>query len=306
MYDGESVDSSPVLATWDGPAHPGKDDGTIEAQSKRSGGVLTVKVEAAGSCPTFGLMFDYNIHPPKDEEDEKWPAVAAAAAAEPTTFATWGDMGTFMPLGFAVMDKVVQVHNNTPFDFVLHQGDIAYAGVDTAIPELNITNDDELELIWDLFGRQIEAVAATTPYITGVGNHEAWYNFSSFTSRYPMPDRYDQSRLNLNRNRNSTSHSHSNPPFWFSYDHGLVHVVSLSSEHDYWSPHNPQVAWAEADLAAAANNRENVPWIVVAIHRPFYSSDKSEYVCQLSPPPIRFVFRELDEKDGASRSPSYG
>ena len=71
MYDGESVDSSPVLATWDGPAHPGKDDGTIEAQSKRSGGVLTVKVEAAGSCPTFGLMFDYNIHPPKDEEDEK-------------------------------------------------------------------------------------------------------------------------------------------------------------------------------------------------------------------------------------------
>ena len=42
------------------------------------------------------------------------------------------------------------------------------------MPELNITGNDELEYIWDLFMRQIEPVAATTPYMTGNGNHEAW------------------------------------------------------------------------------------------------------------------------------------
>ena len=42
------------------------------------------------------------------------------------------------------------------------------------MPELNITKNDELEYIWDLFMRQIEPVAATTPYMVGNGNHEAW------------------------------------------------------------------------------------------------------------------------------------
>ena len=42
------------------------------------------------------------------------------------------------------------------------------------MPDLNITKNDELEYIWDLFMRQIEPVAATTPYMVGNGNHEAW------------------------------------------------------------------------------------------------------------------------------------
>ena len=46
--------------------------------------------------------------------------------------------------------------------------------MDTSVPELNITKNDELEYIWDLFMRQIEPVAATTPYMVGNGNHEAW------------------------------------------------------------------------------------------------------------------------------------
>lgn len=72
-------------------------------------------------------------------------------------------MGTVMPFGYAVFDKVAEIHASNPFDFVLHQGDISYAGVDISEKPLNITKDDEFEYIWDLFGRQIEPVAATAP-----------------------------------------------------------------------------------------------------------------------------------------------
>ena len=201
------------------------------------------------------------------------------------------------------------------------------------IPALNITSGDELELLWDLFGRQIESVAATTPYITGVGNHEAWYNWSSFAARYPMPSSpfssvamattaaaaasYDgvsdgegvvttasprditaitataaAAAAATTTAYNNLDGNHANPPFWFSFNHGLVHVVSLSSEHDY-SPSSAQVAWADADLASAAKNVGAVPWIVVAIHRPFYSSDKSEFDAHKPGAPLLAAFEPM-------------
>ena len=60
VYDGDTVSSNAVLAKWNGPAHPGEDDGGIQAQSKHAG-PLTVKLDAAGSVSTFGFMFDYTI-----------------------------------------------------------------------------------------------------------------------------------------------------------------------------------------------------------------------------------------------------
>ena len=46
---------------------------------------------------------------------------------------------------------------------------------------MNITNKDECEWIWDLWGQQIEPLAAHMPYMTGVGNHEKFYNWTAFT-----------------------------------------------------------------------------------------------------------------------------
>ena len=177
------------------------------------------------------------------------------------SFATYGDMGTVMPLGFKVFDKVLQEHAREPFDFVLHQGDISYAGVDTSIPILNITKNDEWEYIWDLFGRQIEPIASNIPYMTGVGNHEAWYNFTSFKARYVMP---------YPTNNNS---------FWFSFDVGPVHVISASSEHDL-SKNSSQYQWLVHELQQSKamkknNNTTAGKWIVFAIHRPFYCSDEN-------------------------------
>lgn len=59
----------------------------------------------------------------------------------------------------------------------------SYAGVDAAVAPLNMSKDDEIEAVWDLYGRQIEPVSSRIPWQTGVGNHEAWYNFSSYRGK---------------------------------------------------------------------------------------------------------------------------
>lgn len=181
---------------------------------------------------------------------------AAPSPSEKVAFATFGDMGTVIPAGWWVTQKLIQEQKQRPVSLVFHQGDISYAGIDRNFPHLGITSQDEWEFVWDLFGRQIAPVASAIPWVTGVGNHEAWYNWSAFVTRYPMPGRS----------------AGSSPPFWFSFDWGPVHFTSVSSEHDY-SPGSAQLEWVERDLANAASNRDTVPWIVVTIHRPFLCSD---------------------------------
>ena len=58
-------------------------------------------------------------------------------------------------------------------------------------------------------------------------------------------------------------------------DYGRVHLTFMSTEHPY-NVGSPQYEWLQADLAAAAANRENVPWIILTGHRPMYSSDADE------------------------------
>ena len=54
-----------------------------------------------------------------------------------------------------------------------------------------------------------------------------------------------------------------------------MHIISLSAE-SYWGrapnlhPGKPQYNWLQNDLIQASNNRQNQPWIIVLMHRPFY------------------------------------
>jgi acid phosphatase type 7 len=50
---------------------------------------------------------------------------------------------------------------------------------------------------------------------------------------------------------------------WYSYDWGRVHFVALDTESDYTT----QVRWLDEDLA-----RTTLPWKIVYLHRPPYSS----------------------------------
>lgn len=73
---------------------------------------------------------------------------------------------------------------------------------------------------------------------------------------------------------------------WYSFEHGPIHITSLSSETDYkGEPSNEfadpprngnfgdQLAWVEADLKKADANRANVPWIIVGMHHPVEGLD---------------------------------
>ena len=77
---------------------------------------------------------------------------------------------------------------------------------------------------------------------------------------------------------------------WYSYDHGMVHFVSVDTETDIpnapdadypagpFAPSGQQLAWLRADLAAV--NRTITPWVIVFGHRPYYTSGDSCAPCQ--------------------------
>jgi hypothetical protein len=66
--------------------------------------------------------------------------------------------------------------------------------------------------------------------------------------------------------------SEGNHNAWFSYDYGNVHMISISTEECFEST-CPQMVWVENDMKKAYENRDNVPWIVLSMHRPMYCSD---------------------------------
>lgn len=129
----------------------------------------------------------------------------------------------------------------------LQAGDIAYSGTGESW---------SFEFIWDIFGRQTESWASIIPYMLGVGNHEKYFNFTAFNTRYQMPS--------------DTSGGYAN--FWMSFDHSFAHWTFMSTEHDY-APGSPQYNWLVQDFEKAVKNRKNVPWIFLVGHRPMFSSD---------------------------------
>jgi hypothetical protein len=170
---------------------------------------------------------------------------------EEVRFATFGDMGTYMPFGHMVSKMISNFHTAKAYDFVFLTGDIAYAGI-------GHKEIDELEPIWDLFGEQIESFASNLAFMPGVGNHEAPNNFTSYLYRYRLP-RKSENQTNL----------------WFSFNYGQVHIVYISSEHEYGFG-SEQYDFLEEDLKSAREN-PHIKWIIVGAHKAFYYSDKKEY-----------------------------
>jgi hypothetical protein len=67
-----------------------------------------------------------------------------------------------------------------------------------------------------LFGELTQKFAAYTAFMPGVGNHEAYYNFTAYFNRYILPRTFPEQTN-----------------FYFSFDYGQVHFVHFSSEHPY-------------------------------------------------------------------------
>jgi hypothetical protein len=80
--------------------------------------------------------------------------------------------------------------------------------------------------------------------------------------------------------------NHTGSLAWYSFDAGPIHVVQMSSEHD-WLEGSEQHEWLDQDLARADANRVHVPWVVVTAHRMMYSTQ----LCEDADNKTSFIFR---------------
>jgi len=181
------------------------------------------------------------------------------------TFVAFGDMGVDdTPKAMTTIDRVAT--NIDDIDFVLHFGDISYAL--------------GLGYVWEQFFRIVEPVARRIPYMITIGNHE--YDHTSGGENDPSG-----AGLGFHPswgNYGDDSHGECSVPmyhrfhmpdngfhiYWYSFDYGNVHVVMISTEHNY-TQGSPQYEWMEEDLNSV--NRSITPFVVVTGHRPMYTSE---------------------------------
>ena len=186
-------------------------------------------------------------------------AAPTPSANAPTRVIVKADMGTVVPMGFAVAQQIERDHALLPFDLAVLAGDLAYATVSPP--------RDEFEEVWDAWGRMIEPYTSTLPFMANVGNHEhtpgtltnssGTFNvdYAAYMARYAA--------VPANGNGN----------LWYSFDFGSAHYTYIDSEEDQ-SVGSPQLTWLQADLARV--NRAITPWLFVFQHRPLLCSTASE------------------------------
>lgn len=145
-------------------------------------------------------------------------------------------------------------------DMVLHLGDFAY------------DLDTDAGRTGDQFMRNIEQVAARVPYMVNHGNHEG-----GEVARAHYIERFRSQPSNADPPTFTTVNGETTNTMYFSWDHGLVHWVTLSTEFwfgltDTKTTKQTMLDWLRTDLVAANANREAIPWIVVQAHRSIYCS----------------------------------
>ncbi|XP_021291540.1 purple acid phosphatase 23 isoform X2 [Herrania umbratica] len=116
---------------------------------------------------------------------------------------------------------------------------------------------------WDGWGRFMKPLISRVPMMVIEGNHEiepqvAGITFKSYLTRFAVP----------------AEESGSNTNFYYSFDAGGVHVIMLGAYVDYNST-GAQYAWLKEDLHKV--DRMVTPWLVAAMHPPWYNSYSSHY-----------------------------
>eukprot|EP01061_Rhynchopus_euleeides_P006679 TRINITY_DN15726_c0_g1_i1.p1 TRINITY_DN15726_c0_g1~~TRINITY_DN15726_c0_g1_i1.p1 ORF type:complete len:536 (+),score=185.13 TRINITY_DN15726_c0_g1_i1:42-1649(+) len=123
--------------------------------------------------------------------------------------------------------------------------------------------------------KNVEQFAARVPYMVNHGNHEDYNgNLEHYVERFRnMPSNADPATI-------VTANGEATNSLYFSFDSGLVHYISISTE--LWVgvgtdkvSNKTLLAWLERDLVAANSNRHNVPWIIISGHRALYTSEPS-------------------------------
>lgn len=158
------------------------------------------------------------------------------------TFAIIADMDFDANATIANLNTLVQ---NGKVQCIVHSGDESYA--------------DGYEPHWDVFFNRIQSFAARVPYMATPGNHEFWYNFTSYKHRFFFPGALDQGG--------------SGDGMFYSWNAGLTHFVAGNSETpiDTANFSSAFLTYLEKDLASV--DRAVTPFVVVHFHRPMYCSN---------------------------------
>ncbi|KAJ6003977.1 hypothetical protein N7522_005622 [Penicillium canescens] len=200
-------------------------------------------------------------------------------------------------------------------DFLWHPGDIAYADywlkeeIQGFLPNTTIGDGAKVyESLLNQYYDEVSAISARKPYMVGPGNHEANCDNGGTTDKAHnitydvsicMPGQTNFTGFR-NHFRMPSAQSGGLENFWYSFDHGMVHYVTLDTEtdlgHGLIAPDEPggpeaeksgpfavrdaQLNWLKKDLASV--DRKKTPWIVVAGHRPWYVSaaNRSSTICE--------------------------
>jgi len=139
--------------------------------------------------------------------------------------------------GLDVSEAIVQ---DTEAQLVTISGDISYA--------------DGEQSVWDQWFSTQQESMVSIPWLTAVGNHEnePGYEFTPYLHRFDSDQQIESET------------------FWYSRNIPGVHMVFMSTEHDY-SAGSIQYSWLEQDLSAV--NRDVTPFVIVYGHKPMYSSN---------------------------------
>jgi hypothetical protein len=217
--------------------------------------------------------------------------------------------------------------NINDYELVVHPGDFAYADDWYLKPKNLLDGVDAYEAILEQFYDQLAPIAGRKPYMASPGNHEAdceeidyttflcpagQKNFTDFNNRFgqSMPTAFASTssdgtaKVNANKAKLLAK-----PPFWYSFEYGMVHVVMFDTETDFtnapdgpggsagldsgpFGATNQQMEFLEADLASV--DRTVTPWLIVGGHRPWYSTGGSDNICS----PCQTAFEPLLYKYG--------
>lgn len=186
-----------------------------------------------------------------------------------TRLATYGDMAHehFNNMGNMLADCKAGT-----IDAIVHMGDHAY--------DLGYSGDRR----GDAYMNALQPLLASCPWYPIVGNHEAddgdeynRYMAIAWGEEYgndpPTKSSATTALGHLLGKGTMYSSVHnavpSNTSRYTATDYGLIHIAGI----DLMNFDPKQAAWFEADLKAAAANREKVPWIMATAHIPLYSAD---------------------------------
>lgn len=261
----------------------------------------------------------YNFTTPRPAGDHE-PFVAAVVVDLGTM--GWGGLSTTVGKGAA--NPLTPGERNTiqslqdfqgSYEFLMHAGDLAYADywlkeeIQGYIPNTTLAEGAAVyERILNEFYDELAPITRNKAYMVSPGNHEANCDNGGTTDKTHNIT-YDVSICMPGQTNFTGYRNHFRMPspqsgglenFWYSYDYGMAHFVSLDTEtdlgHGFIAPDEPggsegedsgpfatlrdqQTNWLAADLAAV--DRTKTPWVIVAGHRPWYISyqNKSSAVC---------------------------